>query len=435
MTFEALFLAAVGGVVEAIVGKSIKAGPALARRTKVLAMVEQQDLDEAERAVRAAVEAAREKLLETYAGAEEALQSGAVQDLVALLNHPPFAEEVSRKLLFQGIIPDFDRLRQAYLDQDPERSSARWQALEPYLVEFFDLLEVQLLADRTLGPLLRHLRTLAVHLRMADDIQIIAKASRIVADATRQLPPLQRRTAQAAESAAGDLSRLLQLAGQQNTTLGQVLQVLKAIATRLGASGPGTAGGTSSLTPREAAYLRLLRRECNRLPLAEESRAAGEPGQAQAELANVYVDLLTDVPPDLEQVFERLGVPGPDRPALREAIQERLKRRRRDGPPELMEARGVELLLGAEREELDTHPLRRYVQDGEELRAAVQNLTAQECLLAHRTWSCWASPAAARPPSSTTWPMSVPAGSWARTRAGALYSTRPFPSPSSPCGW
>ena len=40
MTFEALFLAAIGGVVEAIAGKTIEAGPALARHRKVLSTIE-----------------------------------------------------------------------------------------------------------------------------------------------------------------------------------------------------------------------------------------------------------------------------------------------------------------------------------------------------------------------------------------------------------
>ncbi|HFD40468.1 MAG TPA: hypothetical protein ENJ31_11560, partial [Anaerolineae bacterium] len=268
MSFEALFLAAIGGVVEAIAGKTIEAGPALARRARMLNIVEQQALGPAEEAVRAAVKAARQELLETYAYTEDALRPGDVQDLVALLNHPPFAEELSRVLLFRGQA-DFDRLRSVYLAAKSEDGrSARWAALEPYLVELFESVEQHLLADPTLGPLLRDLRKLTVLLRMAGDVHLIADASRNVAEATRQMLPLQGRTAEAAESAAGDLSRMAQLAGQRNATLRQVVGLLHALVARLDVPGPGDASTSATLRPREVTYLRLLRRECNRLPLA-----------------------------------------------------------------------------------------------------------------------------------------------------------------------
>ncbi len=76
MIFEALFLAVIGGVVEAMAGKTIEGGPALARRARVLKIVEQQELGPAEEAVRAAVEAARQEMLDTYAYIEEGLQPG-----------------------------------------------------------------------------------------------------------------------------------------------------------------------------------------------------------------------------------------------------------------------------------------------------------------------------------------------------------------------
>ena len=386
MEFAALFLAALGGVVEAIAGKAIEEGSALfRRRARMLALVEKQDLDSAEKAVQAAVEAARQEMLEAYTSTEDALQTDEVQDLVALLNHRPFAEEVSRVLLLQGP-PNFERLQQVYLEERGA-SSARWRSLEPYLVEFFQIVEQRLLADPTLGPLLREMRTLTALLRMADDVQLIARASRILADATRQMSRLQRRTAEATESATGYLGRILELAGQQNATLRQIVQVLETIVAKLGESGSDSDLGGLSLTRGETTYLRLLRRECNRLPLAEESRAVGEPGQVQAELANVYVDLQTDAQPTLEQVFDRLEVPAEERPDLRHRMERRLKRAEPGETPDLdailEQARWLIRLL-ERREDLDDHPLGPYVETEEELQDALANLTALEVLAAHR---------------------------------------------------
>jgi len=91
MTFPAIFLAALGGVTEAIAGKTIEAAPALRRRAKVLGMVERQPASAAEEAVAAALEAACREMLESYGYTAEAQASGPVQDVLRLLDHPPFA--------------------------------------------------------------------------------------------------------------------------------------------------------------------------------------------------------------------------------------------------------------------------------------------------------------------------------------------------------
>ena len=71
----------------------------------------------------------------------------------------------------------------------------------------------------------------------------------------------------------------------------------------------------------EASYLRVLRRDCNRLPLAEDERSQTGPNQRRAQLSNVYVDLQTMTKPTPIHVFDRLGVPEADRSGLQQAIK------------------------------------------------------------------------------------------------------------------
>ncbi len=87
-------------------------------------------------AVRQAVAAAQQELLGELAADENEVH----RDLVTLLEHPPFAQEVTRCLLFRGQ-PDFDQLRRFYLPNDPRRTSERWHALEVPLADFFALIE------------------------------------------------------------------------------------------------------------------------------------------------------------------------------------------------------------------------------------------------------------------------------------------------------
>ncbi len=402
MTFSAIFLAALGGVTEAIAGKSIEAGPALVRRTKLLEMVERQPASAAEQAVTAAVEAARRELVDAYAYTEAALHDGDVQDLLRLLDHPPFAEEVARTLLLRGR-PDFDRLRHTYLGED---RGERWARLEPYLAELFSGVEEHLRADPLLGPLLLDTQTLAVQLGMADDLSAIAAASQRMVD-------YQARTAQAGENTSAGVTELVRAAGRQAASLREMTALLVAWKPGIHQPGQTVQGSQVNVTgsaetvvvgdvaqigdryyaaPPNAAeqraieaerrYLRLLRQECNRLPLAEESRAAGDQHRHRAELANVYVDLQTGTAPSLEQVFDRLAVPAQERPALRRALQQRGQSAERDARQELSEAE--ELLKGLESQtEKEKHPLRRFVQKDKELAAAQQNLTGLEALTAH----------------------------------------------------
>ncbi|MBI1299718.1 SUMF1/EgtB/PvdO family nonheme iron enzyme [bacterium] len=71
----------------------------------------------------------------------------------------------------------------------------------------------------------------------------------------------------------------------------------------------------------EAAYLHMLRRDCNRLPLAEDDRSQTAQAQHRALLSNVYVDLATQSSPSIEQAFDRLGVPESKRVGARKLLK------------------------------------------------------------------------------------------------------------------
>ncbi len=55
----------------------------------------------------------------------------------------------------------------------------------------------------------------------------------------------------------------------------------------------------------EAAYLNMLRRDCNRLPLAEDDRSQTAQAQHRAQLSNVYVDLATQRSPSIDSIPAR----------------------------------------------------------------------------------------------------------------------------------
>jgi len=217
MTFSAIFLATLGSVTEAMAGKSIDAEPALVRRARLLEMVERQPASAAEQAVAAAVEAARQEIVDLYAFTAKALQPGEVQDLLRLLNHPPFAQEVAQTILLRGQ-PNFDRLRQGYLGQDAARGE-RWARLQPYPADFFSAIESHLTADPTLGPLLRESRVLAVQLRLAEDVGSLSAAS-------QQMVAFQSSTARSGEETATGIVALVQAAGRQEASLGEIVQLL-----------------------------------------------------------------------------------------------------------------------------------------------------------------------------------------------------------------
>ncbi len=133
------------------------------------------------------------------------------------------------------------------------------------------------------------------------------------------------------------------------------------------------------LLPAEKRYLRLLRRECNFLALAEDRREVSAEPAAGPELAHVYVDLETESHPGAEKVFERLGVPE----AERAGVLERLAMVAEGKPRKPLAAGKLppEELLRLTGDELgDDHPLRPWADDKAALAAARRPLTALEAL-------------------------------------------------------
>jgi hypothetical protein len=113
---------------------------------------------------------------------------------------------------------------------------------------------------------------------------------------------------------------------------------------------------TEQAAQAEAAYLNMLRRDCNQLPLAEDDRSQTGQNQRRAQLANVYVDLATQNNPSIEQAFDRLGMPENKRVGARKLLQKSiiLDDRETDGIPLQKDAwEKVAKHLGVDEETLD----------------------------------------------------------------------------------
>ncbi len=370
-----LVTAILGAAGKSLATKAVT-GPTEKLARKALASLDAQPLGEAAVAVRKAVEAARKDLIGVYWKEEDALG----RDVVTLLEHPPFAEEVARRLLFRGQ-PDFDRLHRFYLDldesADPAAASERWQALRTPLEVFFETIEQHLQADPLLGPVLRDSRLLATSMRLVEGQEIVAEVS-------RDIRRYQRRTARAAESSDASLEELVARTGDQTVFLGQILELLRAVLGDGGKTGDGE-GTQESLAPAEASYLRLLREDCNRLPLADDPRDVSAKQEKRPQLANVYVDLATRTEATAAVIFARLGVPEDERAGVLERLSagvEGGEDGERRGPEALLHA--GQLLKTGGGEIADDHPLRPWAKDTQTLAAASVPLTALEALARNR---------------------------------------------------
>lgn len=391
--FTFLLQAIISGVVETVAGKAIDGGPRWAQRGKaLLGLVERQPLTATEQAVAAAVAAARQEIIDSYRERDLALDDATSRDLVALLNHPPFAEEVARRLLFRGQ-PDLERLRQYYLDRGGAATSARWQALEEPLLDFFAAVEGHLLADPNLGPLLRATAQLAALTRLEQDTQLVAEFS-------RQALLVQTQIAASSQQSAVDVRSLLRVANRQEAQHGKMVELLAAVVELLAAHPqalpPASAPGAHP-APAEQPYLRLLREKCNRLPLALTlgKRGGARGKDEQPTLNNVYVDLQVEAQPTLEQVLTRLAVPPAEWPALRRKLgaDPRTGRGAPRGAGELgIGEPAAELAeqwqrfdvnrMQVDEAEWQKHPLRPWAKEPDALRAALQPLLALEALRA-----------------------------------------------------
>ena len=158
-TLSLILTSAIGGVSSALADKGTKAAPGMAERLKCSAsLVEQPTLTEIDRAVIRAVDLAIADVRQQATNELLNAVDDTLQALIRLLDHPPFAEDVTRRLLHRGL-PDFERLRAAYLEMEGGATSEGWQALELYLADFFEAIEEHLLGDDLVGPLLRDLRS------------------------------------------------------------------------------------------------------------------------------------------------------------------------------------------------------------------------------------------------------------------------------------
>ncbi len=351
-----------GAAIKSLATKAVSS-PVEGMARRALKAVDGKPVDEATAAVGKAVEAARRDLVNDYWAGEDALS----RDVVTLLRHPPFAEAVVRRLLFHGQ-PDFDRLRRAYLKLgEPEEQTAageRWQALQVPLAIFIEAVEQHLEADPLLGPLLRDSRMLAALNRLETN-------QRIVAETSREIQRYQQRAARAAETGSDHLADLVALAGDGNATLGRILERLTEQLDRLAPNqedeGEAPESADDDLLPSEERYLRLLRRECNRLPLADDPRDVSTKHVERPELANVYIDLETTNNSIRTRVlYDRLGGSEEDWPRFVEAMHEQ---------------GGVRFTYHNDEDLSEDHPLRSWAEDEETLNAARRPLTALEALV------------------------------------------------------
>jgi adenylate kinase family enzyme len=272
MALGTFFSVALGGLAEAVAGKSLDLGIEGAMQAqKTLQLVEQQPLS----VVQATVDAACQDLLDRYKYGEDAQKPGVIQDLVRQLEHPPFAQEVAQHLLFGGQI-DFHRLERVYLQVD-DATTERWAALQPYLKDFFAQIKQRLLGDLKVGPLLVATRSLAVHIETARRMELLTAAAEQMQGLQGRTASATERTAEASEQMAADIARLLQRFDQVIVAFGRADDV-------------SVVAKVSALSDAHLEYLRSwFAKPWTNVKLADISRR-----QDQARLLDVYVPLQVD---------------------------------------------------------------------------------------------------------------------------------------------
>ena len=231
MFLTLLVEALLGGTAEALASAGVEKTPQLAQRIqRTLAIVESQDPTALEAAIERAVAAAREELIDDY---KEYLYTGdpdaVAAEMIALLNHPPFAEEVAHKLLYRGQ-PDFERLRRLYLAQPGPQRSERWAALELPLIGFFDAIARHLEMDKEVGALMQGSQQLTTQTR-------IAGTSQMVAETSQQIQAYQQRIVDAGEETASGIQQLITQSQEQIRTLRDVASFLRETGTTIHTGG------------------------------------------------------------------------------------------------------------------------------------------------------------------------------------------------------
>jgi hypothetical protein len=427
MSLELILGALIGGVTEALAGKAIDATPGTARKIQqTLSLVEQQTTGALAQAVQAAVDDARREMLESYVLSDDPV----ARDVTALFEkYELFAADVARRLIFQGQ-PDFARLRQHYLAREPKATSARWQALSGPLEEFFTEIENRLLFDGQVGLMLLGLRSTVALTR-------IDANTAEVATVLQSLLTLQERSTTAGESSAHALQQLV----EQTQPISEIAALLRQLV-----AAPGGAPLSPQIGPVLSAvartYLRTLRAECNRLPLADDRRSVNDAARQQADLIaqliNVYVDLRTADALDFVQEFAlsfdwpatRLRVPAAERDTLRRrwnaAAQGGRGAKKVDAAGE---ATGALLDTAGKWED---HPLARAAGDEQRLRHALAPMTALEALQRRRRFALLACLVRVRAPLSTFSAMCWRVRCWTMRRRGRSHLDNRFDAPLFP---
>jgi len=135
----------------------------------------------------------------------------------------------------------------------------------------------------------------------------------------------------------------------------------------------------------EQSYLRILRDESDRLPLAEDERRTHKDTKERVAMHRVYVDLSTTTRPTLADVLNRLEIPPEERPQIKQALTVWLQQIGREEAQHLdVDAiggyGGMLLKAAGDEDDWQKHPLHRWAQDKETLQQALAPITALEAL-------------------------------------------------------
>ncbi|HEX4952978.1 MAG TPA: SUMF1/EgtB/PvdO family nonheme iron enzyme [Thermoanaerobaculia bacterium] len=272
---------------------------------------------------------------------------------------------VVKKVLFQGQ-PDLDLLWQEHLAEGKPRPGEGDEldrsTFDSVIVDFLGSLERHLLQDPDVAPGLLAARSLASQLDAQAQLRLLNEA---FLEANQHLGVIATSSRQTAEG------------------MGKAVEELVEVRKAVRAAFPGEVP-LDQLTDEEEKYLRLLRDECNRLPLAEVGR---DEKEKPAALAKVYVDLATDQPPTWDQVFDRIEVPPKKRARLLEQLSranaERLNRTGRVGPELELGLAASAAIVEVQRGEVP-EPLQPWIKDQEGLHRAFALRTALEVLASHQ---------------------------------------------------
>ena len=374
-----LLEASLGGVVEAVVGEKLSRG-AEKRAAELTEQLASQPVDERQEAVKAALEAAIEEVAEILA--ED--NPGIADELQSALSEELTARQVVARLLGAELPTAVAAAGGS------EGATEIGQALELLHIA----VERRLLADSRTTNLVQGARTLALLRGLEGYGAAVAGA---MDGAVAQLGALTElgqegnRLAAAGnhslESIDGKLDGLVELVGIRD----QVERIAQAVERGVAAGAMAALPGGVGLTEEEVEYLRKLRQECDRVPLAEDSRSQSSDRKRAASLAKIYVDLATTEPASWELAMDRLGVPAERRGALETELREWLEEqsessaqkeeRAKPGLPSTDELRA--LLGWVEKEELGqkstgAHPLSDWASSAVELRPALEPLSALE---------------------------------------------------------